>query len=340
MLYISEKGVESQILGCFVELQPFDGSFDVGSSISYEQAKHLRDEAIWQQLQTITVGFALEEWLATFSKLTSKNYRYGMRRLMQLGLVDVQSSLQAFSLVNHDSVVDRIKLVEEWSESSKQARAACYISFTRFLSRRTQGMVKRAIPSREGHNKTFFKVREKVMTNAMDRSQWSRFMDEIDRINIREGIVARLALQGGKRVSEVLRVQTDDILWEDRKISYRHSKTKGLEKYTLITYPEPVITSLSNYLGGRKGTVFVTRSGRDVDRRNVWASFVKAGERAGIPFRVTPHVLRASCITYLKNQGFSDSDIMVITGHASAEMVNAYDKRDTSDNISAKISLV
>ena len=39
-------------------------------------------------------------------------------------------------------------------------------------------------------------------------------------------------------------------------------------------------------------------------------------------FKVTPHVLRTSTVTYLKQQG----DIMKVTGQASAAMVCAYDK--------------
>ena len=69
-------------------------------------------------------------------------------------------------------------------------------------------------------------------------------------------------------------------------------------------------------------------------------TFEKGGKIANIPFKVTPHVLRASTVTYLKQQGFSDSDIQKVTGHASSEMVNAYDKSSRADNASKKVSLI
>lgn len=51
-------------------------------------------------------------------------------------------------------------------------------------------------------------------------------------------------------------------------------------------------------------------------------TFVKAGKATGIPFKMTPHVLlRASTISYLKQQEFQDTDFMKATGHASATMV-------------------
>jgi integrase/recombinase XerD len=59
-----------------------------------------------------------------------------------------------------------------------------------------------------------------------------------------------------------------------------------------------------------------------------------------VSFKVTPHVLRATAITYLKQQGFADSDIMKVTGHVSAEMVHAYDKSSRADNATKRVSLI
>lgn len=77
-----------------------------------------------------------------------------------------------------------------------------------------------------------------------------------------------------------------------------------------------------------------------VNQQGLAITFEKAGLKAGIPFKVTPHVLRASTVTYLKGQGFTDSDIMKVTGHASAEMIHAYDKSERAQNASKKINLV
>ena len=95
---------------------------------------------------------------------------------------------------------------------------------------------------------------------------------------------------------------------------------------------------LRNHIG--TGYVFVSRFGKPIDLRWVAAIFAKAGTVAKLPFKITPHVLRASTVTYLKQQGFPDSDIMKITGHASSEMIHAYDKSSREDNASAKVWLV
>lgn len=97
---------------------------------------------------------------------------------------------------------------------------------------------------------------------------------------------------------------------------------------------------IREHIGDRCAHVFLSRKGNPVILNQVANTFARAGKAAGIPFKVTPHVLRASTVTYLKQQGLSDSDIQKVTEHASSKMVNAYDKSFRADNASKKVSLV
>lgn len=307
---------------------------------SYEDAKSSQSNAIWQQLEKISVEEAAKLWLGTLSPKTQINYQSGLRRLAELNLLSPAMSLQAFALVNHEAIIDQIKLVDAWTECSRQSRAACYISFTRFLNRRSQGLVAKAVANKEGNAKTFYRVYDRVKTQAMSQAQWVLFLEELEYISARECLIAKLILQGGKRVNEVLSLQTHQIDWDRRKITFEQSKTKGLKKITVITYPQSVIDRLKEYVGERAGVVFITRSGKPVMMTRVAHTFALAGQKAAIPIKVTPHVLRASTVTYLKQQGFQDSDIMKVTGHASAGMVCSYDKTSQESNASEKVQLV
>ena len=131
---------------------------------TYEQAKAFQTNLIWKKLDEITLEMALSHWLSTLNLRTQINYRSGMRKLIEFGLINPLMSLRAFSLTNHETVIDRIKLIQNWAESSRQSRAACYISFTGFLERRLQGVVKKALPNKDGTAKTFFKTSDKVKT--------------------------------------------------------------------------------------------------------------------------------------------------------------------------------
>ncbi len=308
---------------------------------SYEESVRFQTELIWQQLEKITLKQAAEIWLTTLSYRTQRSYKSRLKRLADLGYLNFDITLQAFCLIKHDAIIDRIKLENCWSECSRQAKAACYISFTRFLNRRSQGIIKKAIPNREGNSKTFFKVYDKIKTNAIRQPQWLSFLESLKTISPREYLIAKVILQGGKRVSEVLSLKLNQIDWERCKISFNQSKTKGLQKSTVITYPQSIMNELKTYVGLRsEGNVFVTRTGKPVQLNRLSYTFEQAGKNAGLSIKVTPHVLRASVVTFLKKQGFHDSEIMKVTGHANPAMVHAYDKNELEDNLTEKLSLV
>lgn len=312
------------------------------STFTYVQTKALREEAIWRNLDSVSVTQALEAWYMSMNRLTAINYQSGMRKLIGFRLLNQRISLQQFSQLNHNAVIDSIKKDQSlgWSECSRQARAAAYISFTSYLCRQTDGIIKKALPNREEANKTFKRVHKHVVTDAMTQAQWISFLSELAKINRRDCLLAKLALQGGKRIGEVLCLTTDKIDWNLNQITFKQLKTRGAVEETVITYPHSIMGELRQYIENREGLVFVTRTGKRIPLCQLAKTFAKAGLRANIPFKVTPHVLRASAVTYLKQQGFSDSDIQKVTGHASSAMVNAYDKSSRADNASKKVSLV
>jgi integrase/recombinase XerD len=316
-------------------------AIEVFHPTSYEQAISLRDNVVWARLDGLAVGSALEEWLASLgNRLTEKNYRSGIRRLVERGYLHPGMSLQAVSLINSNAIVDRIKGEATWSEATRQARAACYISFTRYLNRRFDGLIRRASPCKEGDKKTFHKIREKVDTKAMSREQASAFLEALAVVNPRDCLIAKVLLQGAKRVSEGLGVTTECIDWSKCQISFLQSKTKGVIKKTVITYPGSVMAELREHLGDRTGHIFVTSTGKGVIAGQLAKTFERAGVRAGIPFKITPHVLRATAVTLYREMGCSDADLMGVTGHANATMMRAYDQSDLSNNASKKVNLV
>ena len=85
--------------------------------------------------------------------------------------------------------------------------------------------------------------------------------------------------------------------------------------------------------------VFITNKGNVVTRLRLNYSFAKASEEIKIK-KVTPHVLRATWVTYAKQQGVQDTDILKVTGHSSSRMVYCYDKSSLEDNLTKKFMLV
>lgn len=316
----------------------------ISETLTHSQAKQAKIEYIWNGLRHITLREAVDIWVSSLNIHTARSYKGSISALSKIGLLSLDISLQEFSMINHNAIIDSIKRIPSktasWSEGTKQVRAACYISLTKFLNRETSGLISIAQPSQQEANKTFYKVRDLVKTNAMEEFQKQIFLKKLKLINYRDWLIALTILQGAKRVNEVLDLAIDQISFRDGTISFAQTKSRGLEKITVITYPQWFINTLIDYVGCRSGLLFVTKNGKSVGLKQVASTFAKAGKLSNIDFKVTPHVLRATAVTEYKRLGCSDSDIMKVTGHSSSKMIYAYDKSKRSENASKKIILI
>lgn len=306
-----------------------------------------------QDWEDVFIGNAISFWLSQLSVATSQTYATCMRKLIEMGFIPTRSeagypyTIGEFNCERpHETVIDCIKKLDKLSESSKQKYCCAYISFTIFLERQTRGWFKRALPSRTGSNRTFFSVRDKAKTKALNIDERYRFLEAVEEINERDAIVAKCLLQGAKRISEVLEVTIENIDWEKRQIRFRQHKTKGTIKEIPITFPGHFMAELKGYIEKTKEErgdcelVFITRNGKAVCRSRLNQVFARASARANLKLKVTPHVLRTTAITTAKQQGISDSDIMTVSGHSSPKMVYYYDKTPVEENYTKKLTLI
>lgn len=302
-----------------------------------------KTEFMWSKMSQVQVQYEIKEWLNQYASGTRETYFWHMCALEDLGLIEVYKTLDSFAMINHNEVVDKIKLSQSiggTKESTLQGRAAAYISFTVFLSRKYEGMIKRANANTTKSNKTFFATRTKCSTQVLNRSQWESWLYELSQINQRDHLIALIILGGAKRVSEVLSLSTENIDYATNTITFRQLKTERTENYTYISYPKRVMDLLKSYINQRTGIVFLTSGGKVVPKQQLHITFGKASYKAGLPFKVHPHVLRASIITYLKEQGYAGDDIMKISGHTDIKSVLYYDKTELRDNLSKRTSWV
>jgi integrase len=325
---------------------------------NYQKMLDTKQELIWQSLSQVTIRLASLQWLQTIQNPnTRKSYCIALEELFIRHFLEPNWSLQRFSLVSPEGVIDRIKTgtvfvkdregndtKDQWSQRTRESRIACFLSFTRYLSRKTEGMIRHGVPSKDGIEKTFGPKPRHVKTEALTRYQLVIFFEELDKINARDAMIARLCLHGAKRIHEVLLLKTDQIDYEKKQITFKQSKSKFADDVTIISFDKQaaraLLDELKRYIGERKGDVFVTNRNRRVQKTQVDRNFAKAGKRAGVCFRVSPHNLRATAVTLWKEDGFQDSLIMKVTGHASTEMVHRYDKTDIADNVTKKSCLL
>ena len=310
---------------------------------TYRQAQETYEEIIWKDLGKMTIKEGCERFLNTLENYNTKR-TYGMRfhKLFKLGLLNPNSTLDYLAIQNTSNLLlDQISAKVSNNDASRQLHSAAFISLTNYLSRLTGGIVKKALPIRFGHNKTFYQVRDKVLTEPIEsKDEWDRFLSCLTTRSLAVGIMGKLMLQGGKRLSEVLNLNISDINFEKREISFKINKKKGLIVLIIISVSDSIIDEIKVFLNSRTvGKVFLSTAGKVYCYPFIKECFNDASALANMPFRVRPHTMRCTMVTYYRNRGFSYDDIIKITGQAHAT-AKKYDKTDIRNNLSKHMNLV
>lgn len=323
-----------------------DQNFEVipkNLSESLQAPNKPRHETFWDNIKGMPLKVFIKDWLDQFEENTRKNYQCYMGKLTEMGLINPEQPLEIFNLQPHERIVDQIKRIpnELWKEGTKQVRAAVYLSLTGYLQRLTEGKIRKAIPSKHGVNKTFKKVRDKVASESLLQREWLVLLEELEKINPRDCMIIKMCLHGGKRISEVLSLRSEQVNFENSEVAFMQSKTRGTIKEVKISYPPDLMQELRSYIGQREGFVFITGYGKKskIHSTQLNRNLKLAAKNAGISKKVSPHVFRTTLITYLRSQGFPDSEIMKITGHNSSSMIAMYDKSSQAENPSKLIRL-
>ncbi|EGF84501.1 phage integrase family protein (plasmid) [Chlamydia psittaci Cal10] len=293
----------------------------------------------------LTVLEAANVWLATLSPITRKNYASGIKFLVANHILDGSMKLEGLVCCDHCDILNRIKSLtftysgKPVSEASKQARAACYISFTKFLYRLTKGVIKHASPSKDFGNPTFYKIRDKVKTEFISKREWLLFFDALKKISFRDYLIGKLIIQGVRKLTEVISLRTEDISFAKNQVTFKVKKRQNRYQEVKVSYPNFLMQELQDYLGNREGWVFVSGEGQQVAINQVYYYFKLAEGDINSPIKVTPHVLRASALAYLKKMGFADQEIMRVSCLSSTQMLSAYDTGMT-DNLTSQLPLI
>ena len=202
-------------------------------------------------------------------------------------------------------------------------------------------MIKKAIPNKEKGRKTFQKMREKTVYEALTLQELKTFLEALSGMSSRNYLIGAMQVQGAKRISEVLNSRIEDVDWTNGSIKFKQSKSDVLEKETVVFFPVKFMGELKVYLGGRiEGFIFVTSSGRKMGRSDIQPFYERAFKKAGINKRGFTHILRATTITELCKQGFGAEEIVNLSGHSSLQMVGYYDKSGTENNPSRKVNMI
>ncbi len=145
---------------------------------------------------------------------------------------------------------------------------------------------------------------------------------QVGRHRLRDRVMVLVAYRHALRVSELTNLKWDQIDFRGARVHVTR-----LKKGTPATHPiEGDELRLLRRL--RKETegafVFTTERGGPISRSAVNKLITRAGELAGIPLKVTPHMLRHSTGFYLANKDIPTRTIQAYLGHVSIQHTSAY----------------
>lgn len=136
-------------------------------------------------------------------------------------------------------------------------------------------------------------------------------------------ILTSLLYSSGMRISECLNLNLEDIEF-DKKIAWVRGGKGGKDRMVILS--NFLIVDLRHYLKHKGITEGLILRGRDgkMSVRNAEKIISKAAKRSGIRKRVTPHTLRHSFATHLRESGTDLRVIQELLGHSSIQTTEIY----------------
>lgn len=152
-----------------------------------------------------------------------------------------------------------------------------------------------------------------------------------DRYHRRDKALLAVMYATGCRVSEVTGLKMSDVNMTER---YARCTGKG-NKQRMVSLTPVAIDAITTYLNiersemvkktaNDEGWLFVTRSGRRINRETVWTLVQRYATRAGCGPEISPHTLRHSFATHLLAGGADIRALQEMLGHANIRTTQVY----------------
>ena len=136
----------------------------------------------------------------------------------------------------------------------------------------------------------------------------------------RDKAILYLLYSTGIRVSELVALDVTDISPQSIRVIGKGRKER------IVPIAEMAFKMVSAYIKEmkRKGALFVSKSGKRIDRHAVWRLIRMYAKKAGIEKTISPHTFRHSYATHLLTNGADLRVIQEFLGHADISTTEQY----------------
>ncbi|NGX42925.1 MAG: Tyrosine recombinase XerD [Chlamydiae bacterium] len=145
-------------------------------------------------------------------------------------------------------------------------------------------------------------------------------------VGARDKAILELLYASGLRVSEVCSMQIYDVDDDTVRVLGKGRKER------LVPLGKHALKAIDHYLlhyrcqvdSEKQKALFVTKTGRHIDRVSVWRMIKNYAKNGGITKNISPHTLRHSFATHLLDNGAELRVIQEMLGHASISSTERY----------------
>lgn len=151
---------------------------------------------------------------------------------------------------------------------------------------------------------------------------------DVDLKGIRDKAMLEFAYASGMRVTEIISLNLEDVLLEERTVICRSSSKKRI-----IPLGQLCVNALKEYIekarnvlvkSEKETALFVNLNGRRLTRQGFWKIIKYYQEQANITKDITPHTLRHSFATHLLQNGADLKSIQMMLGHSDISSTQVY----------------
>jgi integrase/recombinase XerD len=216
--------------------------------------------------------------------------------------------------------------------STQAQRLAAVKRFLLFLT------AERFLPLNPGAELDLPRVTRGLLPPLLSEKEAGRVMEGQDGstpVTIRNRALLEVLYGTGLRNSEIRMLRMDQLDLEAREIRLRG---KG-DKARAVPLGELACRWLNHYLqyarpdfkGHEGNLLFLSLKGGPLSRNWLAVMVRRAAKAAGVKKRVTPHVLRAACVTHMLRHGASLRHLQKLLGHACIGSTERYTRLEVSD---------
>lgn len=156
-------------------------------------------------------------------------------------------------------------------------------------------------------------------------------------LGLRDRAILELFYSSALRNSELRLLKVEDV--DLKRLQVRVYRGKG-GRQRVVPMGETAAHWVEEYLSKARayllrhqehGFLFVSYRGRPLEINRMGELVVRVGEAAGLPMRITPHVLRHCCATHMLRRNVKFRHLQEFLGHVSPDSTQIYTRVEVSD---------